>query len=407
MGRRRSRLMVLSLVALSLAGVTGVTGVREKTARAGAEVLSYDVRTAAMGGAGVSGSRGAAAVVDNPALILTTDSVDLTLNSFVLNAQTEAPVLGPNQPLNSSITVPVFFAAGALRLNRKLAVAVGVEPIGAGAPYDLPNGGKLSVIAVQVSLELSAAYAITDNLYIGAAWRPSYVKTTIRTPSPTPTDPGAETKLDLSHVAPASGSVGLFCRIDSDTRAGLFYRSRTSTDLTGSAITPGGTFDARSHFALPDKFVLGFDRSLFDKRLSVAVQGEVELFGALDGTQITTVETPGGPIMQRTVSNDKTTWGVKVGGELWAIPDRLAVRAGLWFGTEPGREEHANYFSPYFNYMFFPTAGIGVKLGRLDLNAVMSWEIRNGAQVAQTDNGNPGHYAHWAYLPGVSANARF
>jgi hypothetical protein len=107
------------------------------------------------------------------------------------------------------------------------------------------------------------------------------------------------------------------------------------------------------------------------------------------------------------VLDDETTWGVKVGGEYWAIRDRLAVRAGVWFGSEQGRQEHANYFEPYYGYQILPSAGVGLALGRWDLNATMTVLLKTKATVAQSDNGNPGIYEHYTYLPGISASYHF
>jgi len=404
--RRLNGITRANVVSWSWIALVLLVGVNK--AQAGNDFVSYDIRVAGLGGAGASVASGAAAVLSNPALLQSTYIADISINGILLDARASAPVLAPNQQLSSSVLAPLGFIGGAMRVHRKVVLAVGLSPAGGGAAsYDLPGGGKLQALAGAAILDVAASYAVTDRLSIGISYRPSYFLALSKAPSPTPEDPTARTKLDLNAFVPFAVSAGIHYKIDNDSSVGFFYRSRMTADLKGTADTPLGSFDARTNFGLPDKFALAVDRTFFNKRWLVAAQAELDLYGALDRTIVTTISTPSGPIRQRSVADDKNTWGLKVGSEVWAIPNLLVLRGGVWIRTESGREEHVNAILPYLNYYVNPLLGLGLRFDRVDINVMLDVLLKHGAKVSQTDNGNPGYYGQWAWGAGLGINYRF
>jgi len=81
----------------------------------------------------------------------------------------------------------------------------------------------------------------------------------------------------------------------------------------------------------------------------------------IDSSTTTTLDTPNGPVSQVTVTNDRTYWEAKVGGE-YCIEKRWAVRAGLTLGNENTRLGYASPFSsPPAELTVTPSVGVGAK----------------------------------------------
>jgi hypothetical protein len=382
--------------------------VATRDAHANPDPPSLDPRANAMGGAGVTFSEGAAGLGINPSLMQYSDKGDVILSAYVLHTGVHAPVSGPGARDQSSVSAPVGLVAASWRLTPKLVVGIGAQPTaGAGVDYHLAGGAELKGLFEVIELDVGASYALAENFWIGAAYRPSYFSASLTEPTPTPTNPIASTKLSLSKFDPAGAIVGVHYTPEPDTNLALVYRTRLTSEIDGTATTPFGTFDATSHFASPDKVTLGIDHHFLDNTLLLSAQVELILYGALPGTTNSTVKTPAGTQVMPVVADDKTIYETQVGAEYWVLPKCFAVRAGLYFGPDENRAEHIGAINPNIGYAVAPTAGLGVRLGPWNVDASVNWQIRHGETVDSTTGGNPGRYTTGGVIAGAGAVLHF
>ena len=403
-GQRQRLARRLAVAVLPFASLLAAS----RAAHANPDPPSEDPRANAMAGGGTTFSEGAAGLGVNPSLMQYTDKGDAILAAYVLSTTVHAPVSGPNTRDGSTVVNPLGLVAATWRLTPKLVVGVGAQPTGGlGVQYDLAGGQQLKAVIAVVEIDVGLSYAVTDNFWIGAAYRPSYFSETLTEPTPSAASPGGSTKISLSKFDPAGGIFGVHYTPERNTNLAFVYRTRLSAELDGTAATPFGSFDATSEFASPDKLSLGVDHHFLDNNLLLSAQGELILYGALPGTTNSTVKTPAGTMTSALVADDKTIYDVKLGGEYWALPRRFAVRAGIYFSPDENSAAHVTPFGPNIGFMVTPTAGLGVRLGRWSIDAAVNWQFWHGETVASTTNGNPGRYTTGGVLAGLGGVFRF
>ncbi len=201
----------------------------------------------------------------------------------------------------------------------------------------LPGGSELRGIFEVIELDVGLSYAITDNFWVGAAYRPSYFHADLTEPTPTMTNAAAVTKLSLSKFDPAGGIFGVHYTPERNTNLALVYRTRVTSGLDGTATTPFGNFDATSEYASPDKVTLGVDHHFARRPVPPRRADRADpLRRAPRHDEQHGHHAHAGTTTTPSVADDKTIYEVQVGGEYWAVPKLFALRAGLYFG--PGRE---------------------------------------------------------------------
>jgi len=362
------------------------------TAFASSEGLSFDAESFGIAGTGTATAQGAHAMVHNPALLNASENGDVVLDGILVNQTLSAPILGPNGQLDSKGSLIAGFVGASVRVMPRLVLGISVSPGGgSGGDYTLPGGaGELSAQLFSLEAALGASFKVTEDLWVGAEYRFSYLSEGLNQPTPTPAGV-VQTKLSASGVAPFAGSLGLFWRPAHSTGIGLYYRSRVSADVSGTLDAGPLSVGAHSHVATPDKLALGISQELLDARLRLTVQGAIAFYGALDGSTTTTFD--GGVLPPLTQTLDqRNIWEAKAGGEYWAVKGVFVIRAGIFVGDEQTRAGYENPFSPPATPFVAPTLGAGLKLGHVDINLGVAALLPHSEQVASTVNGFPGEY---------------
>ncbi|MCW5835463.1 MAG: hypothetical protein KIS78_23880 [Labilithrix sp.] len=382
--RERKQCLRIAVVVALLCGA--------RAAGATTEIAALDGRYLGQAGTGIASSGGGAAMFHNPALLGATSSRgDFLFSPSLSYTQNSAPAAGPNQQQDTNAVSPAGFIAATYRIVPRLALGVAVQPTGgSGGKYEV-NGAEISAAAFALEADVGAAFAITDRLSVGAMYRVGYLASTSKSPDAT----GGTAEASLSGADLFSFTVGAAYRFGDEnnaTKLGFYYRSRISAEISGKTETSAGKFDTTSHYALPEKFQLGISQALLDRRLLLAAQGGLVMYGWLPGSTTTTLETPAGPASVVTVSDDMTVWEGKVGGELWVVPETFAVRTGVWFGPEQVRNERVSLFNSMLGFAVKPTIGAGVQFGRVGVDLGAVFGLPHGETVTSTSNGNPGEY---------------
>ena len=380
-----------------------------RPARATNEIAALDGHYLGQAGTGIASSGGAVSLFHNPALIgATTGKGDFLFSPSLSYTHNSAPVAGPNQQQSNNAVSPAGFIAATYHLSPQLAIGAAFQPTGgSGGKYEV-NGSEISAAAFALEADLAAAYAVTDRLSLGVMYRVGYLASTSK--SPDASVPGATTKVSLSGAdlfAFTAGAAYRFGDDDNATKVGFYFRSRISADITGTTETAGGKIDTTSHYSLPDKFQLGVSHTFLERRLLLAAQGGLAMYGWLPASTTTTLQLPTGPVTVVTTSADRTVWEGKVGGEYWAVPETFALRAGVWFGPEQTRDERVSIFNSMLGFFVKPTIGAGVRLGKVDLDLGLLLGIPHGKTVASTTNGNAGEYSGSVFSAALGFNYRF
>ena len=336
-----------------------------------------------------------------------TEGTEFTLSAFLLHRTQRSPFLGTGDRSESKVTSPLGYLAAAFRPLPRLAVGVAFQPsTGIGANYAFPDGSELELSAGVAELNFAAAYGITEALWVGLSYRPSYFIQSLKQPLFTeqgmPT--GQTTELSLSTLEPLGLTLGVHYNLLPTTALAFVYKSRVSAELSGESKTPFGTFDATSDYATPDKFQFGISHRTLADRLLMELQVNLVMYGWLPNRSDTTIELPTGPSTLSVVADDSNVVFINAGVEYWLIPQFLAARAGIVFGPENQNEETPSYFAVYQGFHYSPFFGMGVDFGRLELNAAFGLTPMHGADIARTTNStNTGRYESAQLFGGLAA----
>jgi hypothetical protein len=378
-----------------------------RDAGATTEASGLDARWGAQAGAGVASAEGAVSLFYNPARLNSVGVGDLTLGAQLINVRQKAPLFGPYQAQSSNEWAPVGFLDGAYRFTDKLVLSASFQPAsGSGGNYTTP-GGPLSLTAVAAEGSVGGSYAILPNLWVGAQYRVTYTHVSTDVPTSLPNGASVDIDTKLHGFNFAGAAFGVYFAPLEHTGIGLYFRTRTNTTINGSSTIAGASYDASSRASSPDKIALGASQTFLRDALRVSIEGSVFTYGALDSATVVTVQTPGAPTVSTTVTDLKTIWEGKVGGELWVLPRRFAVRAGLWFGPEPNRAGNTSALGMPPGFFFAPSLGAGVQAGAWNFDLAATDQLTHGETVDSTINGNPGRYERSLFDVQASARWRF
>ncbi len=387
-----------------LGGAAGVIAAFcSSTAWATPELVTPDPRSLGLGGGGVAFAEDASATFHNPARLQAVSRASFVVGLSGLYAHQEAPVVAPNQKSTSNVFAPFGMIGGAYRLSPRFVVGLSVLPgNGSGGKYDLPNGMEASASVFSAEAQLGASFALLEHLWIGVTYRASYAREDVKTPTALPDGSIFQSKLTLDTFNFLGASAGIFYEPVRGTGIGFAYRSQMSHDVSGTADTPQGSFPARSHTATPDKFTLGVSQRLLQDTLLLSVQGALVMSPWIDRSTTTTIDTPAGPSASTMVSNDRTFWEAKLGGEYW-LEHRWAIRAGAVLGNENTREGYVSPFTPPpSDFTIAPTLGGGAKFGAWLVDAAVWYQFDHGGYEASTVNGLSGDYRRSGFVGMIS-----
>ena len=374
-----------------------------QTASATPELVSPDPRSLGLGGSGVAFADDASATHHNPARLQAVERASFVLGVAGLLAHQEAPLQDPPSPTPSQKTSNVFapfgMIGGAYRLSPRFVLGLSLLPgSGSAGRYELSNGTEVSGTLFSVEAQLAASFALLDNLWIGVEYRASYVNQVVKSPVALPDNTFFQGKLSLDTFNFVGAAAGIYYEPVRGTGIGFAYRSQMSHDLSGTTDTPAGSLPAHSHFATPDKFTLGVSQRLLDNDLLLSVQGALVMSPWVDKSTTTTIDTPAGPTSSTTVTNDRTFWEAKLGGEYW-IQKRWAIRAGLVLGNENTRRGNVSPFSsPPSNFVVAPTLGGGVKFGNWLIDGAAWFQFDHGDHVDASATVVPGDYRRSGFV---------
>lgn len=218
-----------------------------------------DGRSVAMGNTGSAFIDAGSAIYQNPALMSQIQGGAVTLGFAPKFTSLTTPLAGPNTAIdNTSGFSPVFIAGGAYRLGRGFVAGMAIYPVSAiGATYEkIPELGGFDVKTSLYSIEFSPglSYEINEYLSVGAAWRVSYTTLSLIQPiAPPGAPPGTLVKFDqsASGVSFLGAHLGALVRPTKRLRVGLAYRSKLSTDLTGTTEIGPTKLDSEATFSWP------------------------------------------------------------------------------------------------------------------------------------------------------------
>jgi long-subunit fatty acid transport protein len=375
--------------------------------------MSFDARSAAMGGTGVSHVDSGAAVALNPAALAGEREVAVTVavSPFFLRPSGPFADMGPSRE-GELVQVPLFFAGGGWRATERLAVGAGIyATTGAGAEFqDVPElggqGAELNVAVMEAALPV--AYHL-GRLSIGGALRFGFVSQS-NDMVVVMGSQASRVQQDLSGFDLVPGvTLGGHYRLGSDIALGLVYRSKLTMDFSGTTTMDnmGMPIEAETEtsWSIPHSVRAGATFRGLDRRLLVAAEAALTFFGEANETQEQMLKSGPVEFVLSVPLNWQTAAQGKLGAE-YALRRSVALRAGYSIGNSATPAHAATVFAPAPGIMQGISAGAGVLLGdfTIDLAAAM---FLLGSDVDETeDPALAGRYDATASLLSVAASYR-
>jgi long-chain fatty acid transport protein len=161
-------------------------------------------------------------------------------------------------------------------------------------------------------------------------------------------------------------------------RFGFAYRSRVDIDFTGlSSITAppevqgavAGLFNARTTLPLPHNLTWAISSRPID-RLTLSADVRYTLWSDISTLVLTQTsqQNPGMTVENRVVTNLRNSWGVRFGGELRVLENRVRLRAGIGWDQTPVPRETLGPLIPDTDRMLVG-GGLGYHSNRWSLQA--------------------------------------
>jgi long-chain fatty acid transport protein len=368
-----------------------------------------DGRSNAMGGVGVATNDYASAPYHNPAGLTAIESFGLTATFMPVSAKLEGPfpnlTTGQTEQYESE---PIFAPLGALsagyRVHEKVVVGLAAfVPSAFGADYKgAALGRDASAHAFAAELQLPVAVSLTDDLSVGAAYRVTFSRLSLEVPELLPTFAIADSEATMTGWNFTGFSLGARYRLSDAVRVGVAYRSKVVVDVDGEREYPNGeaaTQDASSEFPLPHTIKVGTEFQLLDKKLTLAVDGAYWVYSDSHGES---------PENMRTRAWDDSMGG-SLGAEYW-LSEQIPVRAGLTVYNSATNAGSAIPFGIPPGMVYALGAGSGIKLGSVDLDLALGYEVFAGETVSAADHPGgvlgAGEYSGRAFIGTLSANFR-
>lgn len=349
-------------------------GVVPRQAAANSETpLNYDARAVAMGGTGAAYIDNGAASVHNPALLtnVVSSTVTGTFTPFALKLTAPFTFGASSRNVTSGIVFGPFAHAGfATRLSKRFVIGVAAFLTSAAggdfrkiplAALDdtgkTPNFviGNARVAMFAGELQVPLAFWVAPWLQIAAAYRVTYahafahVANINNAPLSDATLSGNDFKGYL-----ASATV----RPNEKLTLGLVFRGKVATDLSGKLNTvtskKGAVALRRANgYQSPYQIRVAASYKFDNFPLRLATDARTWLYHELD----------------RELQN---AYAVAVGAE-YLVTTRYAVRAGYSLGFQATRPEYARAFAPPPGVGHAFSAGGGLHLTRIDLDAAVGY----------------------------------
>ena len=375
---------------------------------------AYDARSVGMGSTGVAHVENGASLYHNPAAMQGIERGAVTGVISPLAPQMTAPLQGPDTEVDSQRTVgPLFLLGGAYRVHKRLTIGAAVFPtMGFGAKYqDLDALGGLDLEAKLAVLEIApgAAFAITDNLAIGLAYRVSYFSFGMKQPDVSTGTP-LQTEMNVNGWNFTGLHAGVYARATPTTRLGLSYRSKVTGDLEGTTDMADQEFDSSTEFAVPHIFKIGVAQGLIDNRLTLALDLRYALFKEANKELVIATDVPGLGTQETQLDLDwKDSVGAYFGAEFRPAPKGPGIRAGYSVVSSATPGKTAQPVMPPPGLQHTVHAGVGISIQSLDLD--LGGYYLFGGKHAEPDTVPPGSmdgdYRFNAILGSLSATYRF
>jgi long-chain fatty acid transport protein len=364
-----------------------------------------DGRSNAMGGVGVATNDYASAPYHNPAGLTAIETFGLTATFMPVSAKLEGPF--PNQAFQfeQHESEPIFAPLGALgaayRVHEKVVVGLAAfVPSAFGADYKgAALGRDASAHAFAAEFQLPVAVSLTDDLSVGAAYRVTFARIGLEVPTLLPTFAIADTDQSMTGFDFTGFSLGARYRISDAVRVGVAYRSKVVVDLDGEREYPNGempTEDVTGEFPLPHTIKVGTEFRLLEKKLTLALDGAYWVYSDSHDES---------PENLRTRAWDDSMGG-SLGAEYW-VSEQIPLRAGFTIYNSATNAGSAIPVGIPPGMIYAVGAGSGIKLGSVDLDLALGYELFAGDTVSAADNPTgPGEYSGRAFLGTLSANFR-
>ena len=419
--RVSSRLVVAAATAFLMTMTAGID-----SASANLEINGlFDARSGAMGGTGVAFLDSAGAIPTNPAALDLIDSFVLTVDTFLIGAQPQAPYKVSHltddgvryenyETIRSATTwAPLPFLGAAFRFAGRLVIGAAAYPIlGQGttasykpAPEEFPNVGydlDMSMGLVEIAVPISIR--IFDNLSLGLSWRANYMTQSVKLPYETDMPPlysqvneAGEvlyTDLSLSGWNFAGLQVGVLYNPLPNLSVGLSYRSKMVVKGEGTLKLAALTQDVRQDVANPHGFRAGFALTVLDDALLLAADFKYLLYAESWKTTKLTV-------LPDRVEETPIKWSDAYTAQLgfeYKLGDILRLRLGYALATTSTNPDYAlsNMPPPGASHLF--TAGVGIQaLDDLSIDLAAGYVFIESEIEKDTEyNGGIGIYASHA-----------
>jgi long-chain fatty acid transport protein len=365
-----------------------------------------DGRSNAMGGVGVATNDYASAPYHNPAGLASIESFGLTVTAMPVFAELEGPFpnLATGQPEQHE-SEPIFAPLGAVgagyRVHEKVVVGLAAfVPSAFGANYKgAALGRDASAHAFAAEFQLPAAVALTEDLSVGAAYRVTFARLSLEVPDVLPPLTIVDSETTMTGFDFTGFSVGARYRVSEAVRIGVAYRNKVVVDVDGERTYSNGAppSEQSSEFPLPHTFKVGTEFRLLDQKLTLAVDGAYWVYSDSHDES---------PENMRARAWDDSIGG-SLGIEYW-VSEQIPARGGFTLSSSATNAGSAMPFGIPPGLIWAVTAGTGIKLGSVDLDAAVAYQAYAGETVSAADNPTgAGDYSGRAIIATLSGNFRF
>ena len=422
---RRSGLLFISSVALSVAAANATAGGFEKA-------TMWNAEFSALAGAAVSSVDDSSAIFYNPAGLAFIEGSDISIHLSPTITQTNGPANGTDYIKGEKNFVPNGGFTGAYRLDEKLVLGYGIYGAGgASASYEdvtvgsfLPAVGDYSTDIKVIEAGLGLGYRINNNWSVGGTYRFTYAAADIDMLSTIDVSdmPGEQAAGVLVGYNEMSGSSAFSFRLGAMFRSddqrfgwGLNIRSEVDIEADGDAnlyVAPGISLrgDVTAETALPFQVSTGVD---------YLVAPEWRLFGEVTYSQYSDNEkiefdtnVPGMPAAININWDDQ--YNIRVATEYTGV-EGWALRAGYILTIPVVTEEYATptFSTPANAHTVTFGAGTLIMDGKVNLDVAAEYNharndsVKGGGELVDGSPAASGRYDTRAYAVHVSARYNF
>jgi long-chain fatty acid transport protein len=296
-------------------------------------------------------------------------------------------------------------------------------PFGSSVKYEDNWAGAaiLQNITLQAFyVQPTVAYHIYDGLSIGAGLDFVFGGVELQKALPINTANGSNANINLSGKSKLSlaYNVGIYYQASKIFSVGVTYRSMANVAVKGGKVKYSGvpeallasTFEARKFDAslpLPGQVSVGY--GLTFERFSLGLDINYVLWSAYKELKLDFDKPINKELTSVSKRNYKNTFIVNLGGEGVVIPEKLFVRAGLYYDMSPVQNGYLTPETPDSDAIG-TSVGLGVNLVKgLNLDLAFLWtEKLQRKNVAMADaNSLDGYFKSRAFIPSVSLSYKF